>query len=88
MIRKFEQELHCCEENQVADKRVKRCLTGLLIGKMQNKTTMGTDYIPTTSAKIQSQTMPVLARQGHWKFSSALGRGVKRNICVIVFISS
>lgn len=84
MIRKFERELHCCEENQVADKSVTRCLTGLLIGKTQNKTTMRTYYILTTSAKIQSQTMPVLARQGLWKFSSALGR----NICFIVFISS
>lgn len=76
MIKKIGQELHCFEENQVADKHVKRCLTLLLISKMQNKTTIRTHSLPTR-----------LARLGHWKLESALRRGVKWNFSFMVFIS-
>lgn len=47
MIRIFEQKLHFCEDNQVADKHMKRCLNLLLIGEMQNKTTMRPYYMST-----------------------------------------
>lgn len=64
------------KKTQVADKHVKRCLTLLIISKMQNKTTIRTHSLPTR-----------LARLGHWKLESALRRGVKWNFSFMVFIS-
>lgn len=64
MIRKFKQELHFCEENQVADKLMKRCLTLLLISEMQNKTTVRTHYISTRLAKSQKSDSTNVGKAG------------------------
>lgn len=64
MIRKCKQELHFCEEIQVADKLMKWYLTLLLISEMQNKTTVRAHYIPAAPAKSQKSDKTNVGKAG------------------------